>query len=117
LGGCFTFLITLTTETQFFPTSWQTWLAVISLGVLCQIIGQGLLIHNLKQFSSGFVTLLMLIEPLLTALFAWVIFAEKLSPLNWIAFFLILIGIYLAKLSIGSVKLTEETPLTIQETE
>lgn len=117
LGGCFTFLITLTTETQLFPTSWQTWLAVISLGVLCQIIGQGLLIHNLKQFSSGFVTLLMLIEPLLTALFAWVIFAEKLSPLNWIAFFLILIGIYLAKLSIGSVKLTEETPLTIQETE
>lgn len=117
LSGCFTFLITLTTETQLFPTSWQTWLAVISLGVLCQIIGQGLLIHNLKQFSSGFVTLLMLIEPLLTALFAWVIFAEKLSPLNWIAFFLILIGIYLAKLSIGSVKLTEETHLTIQETE
>ncbi|BAZ91261.1 MULTISPECIES: DMT family transporter [Cylindrospermopsis] len=109
LGGCFTFLITLTTETQLFPTSWQTWLTVISLGVLCQIIGQGLLIHNLKQFSSGFVTLLMLIEPLLTALFAWVIFGEKLSPLNWIAFFLILTGIYIAKLSIGSVKLTEET--------
>ncbi|MFN9616731.1 MAG: EamA family transporter, partial [Dolichospermum sp.] len=61
--------------------------------------------------------LLMLIEPLLTALFDWVIFAEKLSPLKWIAFFLILIGIYLAKLSIGSVKLTEETYLTIQETE
>ncbi|MBA4455349.1 EamA family transporter, partial [Cylindrospermopsis raciborskii CS-506_B] len=67
------------------------------------------LIHNLKQFSSGFVTLLMLIEPLLTALFAWVIFGEKLSALNWIAFFLILTGIYIAKLSIGSVKLTEET--------
>ena len=43
----------------------------------------------------------MLIEPLLTALFAWVIFGEKLSPLNWIAFFLVLTGIYIAKLSIA----------------
>ncbi|WP_233153860.1 DMT family transporter [Scytonema sp. HK-05] len=106
--GCFTFLLTLTTERQLFPTSWQTWLAVICLGVLCQIIGQGLLIHNLKQFSSGFVTLFMLLEPLLTALFAWVIFAQKLTPLNWVGFFLVLAGIYLAKLSKGSEKLADD---------
>lgn len=107
LSGCFTFLITLTTETQLFPNSWQTWLAVICLAVLCQIIGQGLLIHNLKQFSSAFVTLLMLTEPLLTALFAFIIFAEKLSPLNWVAFIVVLIGIYIAKLSISSAKVVE----------
>jgi len=109
LSGCFTFLITLTTETQLFPNSWQTWLAVICLAVLCQIIGQGLLIHNLKQFSSAFVTLLMLTEPLLTALFAFIIFAEKLSPLNWVAFIVVLIGIYIAKLSISSAKVVEWT--------
>ncbi|EFA73041.1 hypothetical protein CRD_00641 [Raphidiopsis brookii D9] len=107
LSGCFTFLITLTTETQLFPNSWQTWLAVICLAVLCQIIGQGLLIHNLKQFSSAFVTLLMLTEPLLTALFAFIIFAEKLSPLNWVAFIVVLIGIYIAKMSISSAKVVE----------
>ncbi|MEY3256981.1 MAG: hypothetical protein RLZZ29_2116 [Cyanobacteriota bacterium] len=107
LSGCFTFLITLTTETQLFPNSWQTWLAVICLAVLCQIIGQGLLIHNLKQFSSAFITLLMLTEPLLTALFAFIIFAEKLSPLNWVAFIVVLIGIYIAKLSISSAKVVE----------
>jgi drug/metabolite transporter (DMT)-like permease len=90
-----------------FPNSWQTWLAVICLAVLCQIIGQGLLIHNLKQFSSAFVTLLMLTEPLLTALFAFIIFAEKLSPLNWVAFIVVLIGIYIAKLSISSAKVVE----------
>ncbi|MGH8001678.1 MAG: DMT family transporter [Brasilonema sp.] len=108
LGGCFTFLVTLTTETQLLPNSWQTWLAVICLAVLCQIIGQGLLIHNLKQFPSGFVTLFMLLEPLLTALFAWAIFAEKLTPLNWVAFFLVLAGIYLAKRSKGSEKLADD---------
>ncbi|MEI2579829.1 DMT family transporter [Scytonema sp. PRP1] len=109
-SGCFTCLLTLTTESQLFPTSWQIWLAVICLAVLCQVIGQGLLIHNLKRFSSGFVTLLMLLEPLLTALFAWIIFAENLTPLNWVAFFLVLTGIYLAKLSKGSEKLADDEP-------
>ena len=116
LSGCFTFLIALTSETQLFPNSWETWLAVICLAVLCQIIGQGLLTHNLKQFSSGFVTLLMLIEPLLTALFAFLIFAEKLSVLNCFAFILVLMGIYIAKLSIGSGKVEEKTNLDIQKT-
>ncbi|MDK2409307.1 DMT family transporter [Aphanizomenon sp. PH219] len=116
LSGCFTFLIALTSETQLFPNSWETWLAVICLAVLCQIIGQGLLTHNLKQFSSGFVTLLMLLEPLLTALFAFLIFAEKLSILNCFAFILVLMGIYIAKLSIGSGKVEEKTNLDLQKT-
>jgi drug/metabolite transporter (DMT)-like permease len=110
-SGCLTFLITLITERQLFPSSWQTWLAVICLAILCQIVGQGLLIHNLKQFSSGFVTLFMLLEPLLTALLAWAIFAQKLTLLNWVAFFLVLAGIYLAKQSKGSEKLADNESL------
>jgi drug/metabolite transporter (DMT)-like permease len=102
---CSTFFVTLTTENRLFPTSWQTWSAVICLAIFCQVIGQGLLIHNLKRFSSGFVTLFMLVEPLLTALLAWAIFAEQLTPLNWLAFFLVLTGIYLAKISKGSEKI------------
>ena len=58
----------------------------------------------------------MLIEPLLTALFAFLIFAEKLSILNCFAFILVLMGIYIAKLSIGSGKVEEKTNLDIQKT-
>ncbi|NEQ84128.1 MAG: DMT family transporter, partial [Moorea sp. SIO2I5] len=90
-----TLCITLATENQVFPITRQTWLAVIGLGILCQVIGQGLLIHNLKHFSAGFVTLLMLLEPVLTAVFAWGIFDEPLTLINWIGFVLILAGLYL----------------------
>ncbi|MGB3510275.1 MAG: DMT family transporter [Microcoleaceae cyanobacterium] len=104
-SGCFTLCLTLTTEKQVFPSTWPTWLTVIALGLLCQILGHGLLIHNLKRFSSGFVTLFLLLEPLLTAIFAWLIFSEALTPLNWIAFFLVLAGIYLSKQSKGKEKI------------
>ncbi|NES68650.1 MAG: DMT family transporter [Okeania sp. SIO2D1] len=103
--GCFSLCLTLITENQIFPSTWQTWLAIIALGILCQLLGQWLLIHNLKHFSSSFVTLLMLLEPLLTAIFAWFIFSEPLTPLNWIAFFLVLAGIYLTKQSKGAEKI------------
>lgn len=64
---------------QIFPHSWQTWVAVIGLAIACQVLGQGLLVQHLKQFSASFVTLLMLLEPLLTASFVAMIFAERLS--------------------------------------
>ena len=102
LGGCYTFILALTTKSKLFPQSGQTWWAVVGLAVFCQVIGQGLLIHNLKRFSAGFVTLLMLLEPLITALFASLIFAERLSSLNWIAFAIVLVGIYLARIGTGA---------------
>jgi drug/metabolite transporter (DMT)-like permease len=112
--GCVTFVLALITERQLFPTSWQTWLAVICLAVFCHVIAQGLLIHNLKQFSSGFISLLTLLEPLLTALIAWVIFAEKLTALDGVAFLLVLTGLYLAKLSKGSQKLAGEEEISAE---
>lgn len=107
LFSCFlTLCVTLTTENQIFPLLWPTWLAVICLGILSQIFGQGLIIYSLKQFPSSFVTLLMLLEPLLTAVFAWFIFDEPLTLLNWVAFFLVLAGIYITKQSKNSEKKT-----------
>ncbi len=97
IGVLFTLPIVLSTENQLFPSSGSGWLAVIGLGVLCQVIGQGIITSRLKNFSAGFVSLFLLLEPLMTAIFAWVIFAERLSILNWVAFFVIMVGIYLAK--------------------
>jgi drug/metabolite transporter (DMT)-like permease len=37
---------------------------------------------------------------------AWIIFSEELSPLNWLAFSVVLAGIYIAKPSQGSDKVT-----------
>lgn len=74
-------------------------MAVISLGVLCQAIAVGILLYSLKKFSSGFVSLLMLLDPVIAAILSAVIFTERLSLTNWLAFVVILTGIYLAKSS------------------
>ncbi|GAA6619986.1 DMT family transporter [Scytonema sp. NUACC26] len=94
--------IVVSSENQIFPSSGSGWLAVIGLGVLCQAIGQGIVTSSLKNFSAGFVSLFLLLEPLITAIFAQVIFAERLSILNWVAFFVVMVGIYVAKSGKGA---------------
>jgi len=98
------FPVVLFTEESLFPSSLQGWLAVISLAVFCQVIGTGIFAYTLKRFSSGFASLFLLLEPIITTILAWLIFAERLSLLNWLAFFVVLVGIYLAKSGRGSDK-------------
>jgi len=74
-------------------------LIIITLALICQIFGQGLLVYSLNQLSAEFVAIVLLLEPVLAAVAAWIIFAEKLSVLNCIAFSVILVGIGLASLS------------------
>ena len=88
-------------DTQLFPTSWEGWLTVIALALICQTFGQGLLVYSLKQFSSSFVGIFALLKPIFTAVLAWIIFAENISLVSAIALILILFGIYLAKSSDG----------------
>lgn len=80
----------------FIPHSPSVWAAIICLGVLSQSLGQSLLAYVLKRLPSGYVSVFLLLEPLLTALLAWIIFGERLSPTNWFAFGIILTGLYLA---------------------
>lgn len=81
------------------PQTKEGWLTLILLAVVCQIVGQGLLIVSLKQFSSGLIAVLLLLQPGLTALLAWGFFEEKVSLFNAIAFFFVIAGIYLAQAS------------------
>lgn len=96
IGTLFIFPVVLLSEGQLFPTFWVGWLAVISLAIVSQVIGQGLLTYSLKRFSSGLVAVSMLAIPVIAALLAMIIFSEKLSLLNWLAFLVVLAGIYLA---------------------
>lgn len=94
--------VLLLTNAELFPISLQGWLTVIALAVVCQTFGQGLLVFSLKQFSSSFVGIFALLKPLITAILAWVIFAEGINIVNAIALVLILVGIYLAQSSNSS---------------
>ncbi len=91
------FPLALWTDPQLFPSSWSGWLTVIGLGILCQGFGHLILIYSLKKFSAAFVSLFLLLDPILTAILAWIIFSEQLNFMSWIAFAVVLLGIYYAK--------------------
>ncbi len=104
LRSCLTFPLVLLAEDRLFPSSLQGWLAVIALAVLCQVLAAIILVHQLKTYSSGFIALFLLLEPIFTAILGWIIFGEQLSFLNWLAFFVVLLGIYLAQSNQGAKK-------------
>ncbi len=104
IGSVLILPLVLLAGDRVFPYSWQGWLSVIALAVICQAFGQGLLIHSLGRLSSGFVALFLLLEPVITAILAWILFSEKLSLFNWLAFSIVLVGIYLGKSSSSAEK-------------
>jgi drug/metabolite transporter (DMT)-like permease len=99
-----TFPIAFFTEEQIFPSSLEGWIPVFCLALFCQVIGATILSYSLKQFSSGFISLFLLLEPIITTALGWVIFAEHLSLFNLLAFIVILFGIYVAKSGQGGNK-------------
>ncbi len=99
IGGSLLVPVVLVTEGQLFPTTTTAWLAAIGLGVISEGLGQRLLAESMDKFSSSFVSLFLLLEPIVSAMLAWVIFFETLSPVTWLGFAVVLSGIYLAKSS------------------
>lgn len=91
--------IVLLTEGQLFPKTVSAIAAVIGLGLVSEGLGQRLLADSMDKFSSSFIALFLLLEPVISAILAWLIFAEHISPITWLGFVVILTGIYLAQSS------------------
>ncbi|MEH2173325.1 DMT family transporter [Nostoc sp.] len=90
------FPILLFTQDRLFPSTVSGWVWVIFLALVCQVLGHGLLTYSLARFSSVVVSLVHLLEPVFSGIFALVIFSEKLTFSNWIGFTIVLMGLYLA---------------------
>ncbi len=99
------FPVVFFTEDQIFPSSLEGWIPVFCLALFCQVIGSVILGYSLKQFTSGFISLFLLLEPIITTTLAWVIFAEHLNLFNLLAFIVVLFGIYVAQSGRGANKM------------
>ncbi|MGB3203848.1 MAG: DMT family transporter [Crinalium sp.] len=99
IAAIFTLLMVLLDSGQVFPTSWQGWFLVVSLAIICNVFGQGLLVYSLTCLSPAFVAVVLLLDPVLAAIMSWIFCAEPISLLTWIVFLIVLTGIYLASSS------------------
>lgn len=107
LSTLFVFPILFVTGDELFPHSWSSWLSLIFIG-LGEVLNIILTAYSLKWLSSGLVSTILLLCPVLAGILAWTFFSETLSPLNLLGFVVILLGIYLVLSSEGGVKTTTD---------
>ncbi len=89
------------------PSSLSGWLVLIGLAVNLLLV-YITTAYTLKWLSSALVTVVLLIDPVLSVILAWVIFSEALDFWNLVAFLVVLFGIYLVTTSESVIKDKDE---------
>lgn len=89
--------VTLIAGNEFWPATLAGVASLVALGVVSQTLGHGLLAVALGSLSAVFSSLVIFIEALAAAFFAWLIFDEILTPLQLLGGAFILFGIWVAR--------------------
>lgn len=85
------------TEGFYIPQNFSQLWPLLCLALVSQILGQGLLAYCLGRVNASLSSIITLAQPVVAALYAWIIFQEKLDTHSIIAIIITLIGVYLAK--------------------
>jgi drug/metabolite transporter (DMT)-like permease len=79
------------------PASANGWLVLAGLAWISHCAGQGLIAYSLAHLPAAFSSVSLLFQPVMAALFAWVLLSEPLAPLQIAGGLVVLAGIYLAR--------------------
>lgn len=83
------------------PASAQGWLVLIGLAWISHCAGQGLIAYALAHLPAAFSSVSLLLQPVMAAIFAWMLLSEPLAPLQVAGGMVVLAGIYLARRGSG----------------
>lgn len=99
--GCLLILFPLgiILEGIYLPISWQDIYPLLGLALLSQILGQGGLSYCLGKINASYASLLVLMQPIISAFYAYWLFDEHLSSWEMIGMLITLMGLYLANRS------------------
>lgn len=89
--------VALATGEQFFPNTGAGWLVLLGLALISHAAGQGLIAYALAHLPAAFSSVSLLFQPVMAALFAWLLLSEPLVPLQLAGGLIVLAGIYLAR--------------------
>jgi drug/metabolite transporter (DMT)-like permease len=84
-------------EPRLLPQSAHGWTMLIALALISQVAGQGLLAFALGALPAPFSSLVIFLEAIAAALFAWIVLHEALEPMQWLGGVMILAGIWFAR--------------------
>ena len=97
-AACATLLpITLLSGESLFPVSAWGWGVLGGLALLSHVAGQGLITYALAYLPAAFSSVGLLVQPVMSALLAWLILKEVLAPWQALGGALVLLGISVAR--------------------
>lgn len=89
--------VTLLFGESLFPLDVRGWLVLLALALISQVGGQGLIAYALAHLPASFSSVTLLVQPVMATIFAWLILAEALNPLQALGGLLVLLGIFFAR--------------------
>jgi drug/metabolite transporter (DMT)-like permease len=79
------------------PAGATGWLVLVGLAWISHCAGQGLIAYSLAHLPAAFSSVSLLFQPVMAAIFAWLLLSEPLVPLQVAGGLVVLAGIYLAR--------------------
>lgn len=89
--------VALATGEPMVPASVNGWLVLLGLALVSHAAGQGLIAYALAHLPAAFSSVSLLFQPVMAALFAWLLLAEPLVALQVAGGAVVLLGIWLAR--------------------
>ena len=90
------FLVAIAAGERVMPATVEGWAVVIAMGLIAHVFGQGLIALGMRGAPVGLASVLLLIQPVVAAIGAWVLFGESLGPIEMLGAALVLAGLAIA---------------------
>ena len=105
------FIVMVLKEGFFIPRNFHELYPLICLALFSQIFGQGLLAFCLGKVTATLSSILVLSQPLIAAVYSYIIFSERISIIEIMGIAIALIGIYYSKKTFSNAVVPESLPL------
>ena len=96
ITAIFLFPAALASGEEMLPQSAFGWWMLVGIALVSHAAGQGLIAYALASLPAAFSSVSLLSQPVMAALFAWLLLSESLVPLQVLGGLVVLVGIYLA---------------------
>ncbi|WP_028403146.1 DMT family transporter [Ectobacillus panaciterrae] len=97
-AGAWGLLFSILLETPQLPSTTESWVAVLGLGVLCSAIGFIVQTAAQKHTNPTHTSLIFSLEPVFAALFAFVFAGEILTTKGYLGSIMVLLGVFIAQI-------------------
>jgi drug/metabolite transporter (DMT)-like permease len=79
------------------PETARGWVVLVGLALISQVLGQSLIAFGLAHLPVAFASVSLLVQPVLAAVFAWVLLGEAMGAQQGVGAAIVLAGIEVAR--------------------